>query len=266
MREPLDVSAVRATAGRFWPQITVVEQTASTNDDLAADRTASDHTVLVTEHQAAGHGRLGRTWESTPRSGLTFSFLVRPAVPVLRWAWLPLLAGVALREAVVAQVGVAASLKWPNDLLVVDPDGMHRKSAGILAQTVGDAVVVGIGLNVSSTREELPVDTASSVELAAGHEVDRTALLSALLIAIERRYASWQDADGDAERSGLAAAYLDACETVGRRVRISGVDGSEQLGIAIGVDRAGRLQVDTDRGPVVVSAGDVEHVRDADVG
>lgn len=263
MREALDVSALRTAVGSRWPHLTVVDETASTNEDLLADRGAPDHSLLVAEHQSAGRGRLDRTWVSAPRSGLTVSVLLRPPVAMARWAWLPLLTGVALQETVAEQTGLAASLKWPNDLLLVDPDGEHRKAAGILAQTEGPAVVVGVGVNVSTTVEELPVPTATSLARAGAADVDRTRLLIGLLDAFERRYTRWLEADGDAERSGLAAAYLDACETIGRRVRVTGVDGTDHLGIACGIDSSGRLQVETASGCQVVGAGDVEHVRDA---
>src|SRR5689334_25409181 len=113
----------------------------------AAADDAPEGAVLVAEHQATGRGRLDRTWVSPPRAGLTVSFLLRPDVPAARRGWLPLLTGVALAEAVGEVTGVRASLKWPNDLLAVD----GRKLAGILAESTGTAVVVGVGLNVNTT-------------------------------------------------------------------------------------------------------------------
>src|SRR5688572_3072503 len=137
----------------------------STNAELmrAAGEDAPEGTVLVAEHQVAGRGRLDRIWTSPPRAGITVSFLLRPDVPAARKGWLPLLTGVALAEAVAEVTGVLASLKWPNDLLAAD----GRKLAGILAESTGRAVVVGVGLNVSTTTAELP-DTGTSLARVLG--------------------------------------------------------------------------------------------------
>src|ERR1700730_11643538 len=117
-----------------------------------AVRGEPEGTVLVTEHQRAGRGRMGRTWVSPPRAALTFSLLVRPAaVPPARRGWLPLFAGVAVASAVTAVTGVQTRLKWPNDVLAGP-----AKLGGILAEAVGDAVVVGVGLNVSPDPGEPP--------------------------------------------------------------------------------------------------------------
>lgn len=133
----------------------MVPQTGSTNADLleAARAGAAEGLVLVAEEQTAGRGRLGRTWSAPAGAALTFSVLLRPAgVPPTRLGWLPLLTGVAVAAAVRAETGVPASLKWPNDVLVGE-----RKLAGILAEAHSDAVVVGVGLNVTLSRAELPV-------------------------------------------------------------------------------------------------------------
>src|SRR5581483_5281367 len=218
----LDAERLRAALAPRWARVDVVPETASTNADLLVDAAAPDRTVLAAEHQVAGRGRFDRDWSSPPGSGLTFSVLLRPDVPLPRWGWLPLLAGVALHEAVTATTGVATSLKWPNDLLA-GPDG--GKLAGILAQTSGAAVVVGIGLNVHAGRAELPVPTATSLALAGAGEVDRTDLLAAVLTRLDARVAQWADCGGDAAACGLAAAYRAACATLGRPVRVTLGDG-----------------------------------------
>jgi BirA family transcriptional regulator, biotin operon repressor / biotin---[acetyl-CoA-carboxylase] ligase len=257
-RPPLDVERVRAaTAGR-WAGIDVVDETASTNADLLDARDAPDRTALVAEHQVAGRGRFDRAWTSPPRAGLTFSALFRPAVAPLRWGWLPLLVGVALAEGVEEATGIGAALKWPNDLLI-GPD--QRKAAGILVQSSDDRVVVGIGLNVSTTADELPVDTATSLALHTAGALDRADLLIAVLGCLDARMAQWADHDGDAEACGLAAAYRERCATIGSRVRVSLAEGSALEGEAVDVDPAGRLVVAGPSGPQPVSAGDVEHVR-----
>lgn len=242
-----------------WTRVDVVDSTDSTNADLLADTSAPDRSLLVAEHQLAGRGRFDRTWTSPPRAGLTFSVLLRPSVPMADWGWLPLLAGVALREAVADVTGLESALKWPNDLLAAD----GRKLAGILAQTAGPVVVVGIGLNVSLDDQELPVDTATSLLLAGADRIDRTALLAQILRRTDARYAQWTDCGGDAAACGLAEAYRSACTTFGRvvQVRLAGDDVVE--GTAIDVDELGRLLVRTAAGDQAVGAGDVEHLRPA---
>ena len=151
--------------GGLWSEVLVVARTGSTNTDCAARARAGapEGLVLAAEEQTAGRGRLGRTWLSPPRAALTFSVLLRPAgVPPARRGWLPLLAGVATATAVRHVSGLDARLKWPNDLLLGP-----RKLAGILAEQSGDAVIVGIGVNVSAARAELPVTAAAALPAAA---------------------------------------------------------------------------------------------------
>ena len=253
-RPALDVPALRAALGERWARVDVVAQTGSTNADLIADTAAPDRTLLAAEDQIAGRGRLERSWQTPARAGLTVSFLVRPATPVSTWGWVPLLAGLALRHAVPETF---SSLKWPNDLL--NPDG--RKLAGILAQTTGEAVVIGIGLNVTTTAEELPVETASSMLLSGAANLDRTRLLIDLAQGLDHRLAQWQDVNGDAEACGLAADYAQACVTLGREVRVSLLDGSVVDGRAAEIAPDGRLRVDVGGELITIGAGDVEHLR-----
>jgi len=247
----------------LWRSLEVVPEIGSTNAELAAraardpeDGGVPEGTVLVAEHQVSGRGRLDRTWTSPPRAGITVSFLLRPDVPAARRGWLPLLTGVALAESVAEGTGVLPSLKWPNDLLAAD----GRKLAGILTETSGTAVVVGVGLNVSTTTAELP-DTATSLARVLGATVDRAPVLLAFLRAVERRYRRWTGALGDPVSSGLAQDYLAWSSTIGSEVAVSMPDGSVLEGTAEAVDWDGRLVVATAAGPVALAAGDVRHVR-----
>jgi BirA family biotin operon repressor/biotin-[acetyl-CoA-carboxylase] ligase len=265
-RPALDGLAVAAALTRdssLWRSLEVVDEIASTNAALIAasagneeDGAGPEGTVLVAEHQVAGRGRLDRVWTSPPRAGLTVSFLLRPDVPAARRGWLPLLTGVALAEAVGEVSGVRASLKWPNDLLAGD----GRKLAGILAESRGTAVVLGVGLNVSTTADELP-ETGTSLARVTGGTVDRAPVLLAFLRAVERRYRSWTAALGDPVASGLARDYLGWSSTVGSDVVVSLPDGSTLEGTAQAVDWDGRLVVATPQGPVELASGDVRHVR-----
>jgi BirA family biotin operon repressor/biotin-[acetyl-CoA-carboxylase] ligase len=260
----LDVNRVRERlAGSMWEAFDVVAETGSTNADLAAAaraQTAGPGTVLLAERQVAGRGRLGRGWQAPPGKALTFSVLVEPGVPVSRWGWLPLLAGVALVEAVGTASGVPATLKWPNDLLA--PDG--RKLAGILAERVdtpaGPWAVVGIGVNVAQAANELPVPTASSLALARGGDVDRDDVLVAILLRLGERLVAWRAAEGDPDVE-LRSTYRLRCSTLQREVRVE-LPGSRVLhGTAVDVDVEGRLVVADGTTDVAVAAGDVVHVR-----
>ncbi len=260
-RPPLDGAALAASLtrdGGLWRSLEVVPEIGSTNAALVAAAAADEPegAVLVAEHQVAGRGRLDRVWVSPPRAGLTVSFLLRPDVPAARRAWLPLLTGIALAEAVGEVTGVRASLKWPNDLLALD----GRKLAGILAESSGSGVVVGVGLNVSTTAGELP-DTGTSLSLVTGATVDRAPVLLAFLRAVERRYRRWTATLGDPVSSGLAADYLAWSSTVGSEVGVDLPDGATLEGTATGIDWDGRLVVATAEGQVELASGDVRHVR-----
>jgi BirA family transcriptional regulator, biotin operon repressor / biotin---[acetyl-CoA-carboxylase] ligase len=267
-RKPLDAAAVHAAVvrpGGLWRVVEVTEVTGSTNADLlarAADG-APEGLVLVADQQDAGRGRMGRAWVAPPRAALTFSLILRPrGVPRARHGWLPLLAGVAVAEAVRAVADVDARLKWPNDVLAGP-----GKLGGILAEAAAGAVVVGIGLNVSTEPEELPPPgpgalAATSLRLAGSPSLDREGLLAEILTGLGRRYRAWtQDLD-DSERSGLRADYTRLCATIGRRVRVELPGGRRLTGLATGVDADGRLLVRVSPDAVLpVAAGDVVHLR-----
>ncbi|MGI5206793.1 biotin--[acetyl-CoA-carboxylase] ligase [Spirillospora sp. CA-108201] len=282
-RPPLHEAALRRALvreGGLWRDVRVVEETGSTNADLAerARQGAPEGTVLVTELQTAGRGRLGRTWTAPPRSGLMFSMLLRPRVPVARFAWASLLTGVAVATALRrmtawSQAGegflgeggeggedgdtaVDVRLKWPNDVLVG-----NRKLAGILAEMVDGGLVVGVGLNVGLREEELPVPTATSLAIEGAPLSDRAPLLRAILREFGTWYQEWTALDGDPESSGLRTAYRDLCATLGREVRVEMPGGERVAGTARDVDGAGRLVVAGAEGDVPVGAGDVVHVR-----
>ncbi|MFL6138172.1 MAG: biotin--[acetyl-CoA-carboxylase] ligase [Frankiaceae bacterium] len=261
-RPPLSPRALDAAlhhhAGpaRMWRRVVVVGSTGSTNADVVAAARAgeAEGLVVVAEHQAAGRGRLDRTWTSPPRAGLTFSMLLRPDVPMAARPLLPLLVATAAAAAASERADVDVHLKWPNDL-VVD----HRKVAGLLAEAVGDAVVVGVGMNVSTRRAELPRADSTSLVLERGEPVDRQALLLAVLRTVSEHYAAWVEQGGAAP--GVLARYRARSATLGRRVRVELPSGEALTGTAADIDDGGRLVVDAPGGRRVVSAGDVVHLR-----
>lgn len=261
-RPPLRASALRAALvvpHGLWSELRVVEETGSTNADVAAAAAAGtlEGLVLAAENQSAGRGRVDRVWTAPARSGLAVSVLLRPP-PATRsaWGWLPLLAGLSVAASLEGLSGLDVGLKWPNDVLIG-----QRKVAGILAEVVADAVVLGIGVNVSLHEDELPVPSATSLRLAGSEVVDREPVLRAVLRDLERRYRAWRDADGNAEASGLSSDYRAACVTIGRDVTVHLPGGRETAGRAVDVDGTGRLVVQTADEVEALAAGDVVHVR-----
>jgi BirA family transcriptional regulator, biotin operon repressor / biotin---[acetyl-CoA-carboxylase] ligase len=252
---------------RLYTSLRVLARTGSTNADLLAEARAgaAAGAVLIAEQQTAGRGRLDRSWDSQPGAALTFSVLLRPSqVPSSRRSWLPLLSGVAMASALRAAAGLQVSLKWPNDVLArAEPPGSGGKLAGILAEQAGDAIVVGIGLNVSASQDELPTPAATSLWLQGAPCLDRETILVATLRELERCYLRWCETTppGDADASGLRDDYLGYCATIGQDVRVELPGGTVSAGRAVDVDSAGCLLLSASGAVHAVSAGDVVHVR-----
>jgi BirA family biotin operon repressor/biotin-[acetyl-CoA-carboxylase] ligase len=280
------------------PRLEVLETAGSTNAELVERASGADAaswpdlSVIVTDHQTAGRGRLGRSWTAPVGTSLAISVLLRPgqpgeerapeafvsvpAAPALGYCpavpiatadagaeftvdslgWIPLLAGLATTRAV-RSLGAAATLKWPNDVLIGD-----KKVSGILCELLPGAagVVVGIGLNVSIPANELPVETATSL-LVEGVTTDADAALVAILTEFTRVYRAFVAAAGDVQASGLRAAVVEACDTVGRSVRVQLPAGEPLLGTAVDIDESGRLVVEANGRRTAVAAGDVTHLR-----
>lgn len=262
---PLDVARLQSAGSGLLPgvSIEVLDEAPSTNAVVAerARAGADEGLVVVAEHQTAGRGRLDRTWATPPRSALTFSLLLRPVAPSRSWPWLPLLTGYAVDKTLKGG-GYAAGVKWPNDVLIGE-----RKVAGILVERVdtdrGPAAVVGVGLNVGMTAEELPVPEATSLAVESGSSPDRTDVLLSVLQTLWEAYAAWQTG-GDLAGMRLADAYTAACVSIGRDVRVDLPSGEVLSGRAVEVDPGGRLVVQTSDGLRPVGAGDVIHVREPD--
>jgi BirA family biotin operon repressor/biotin-[acetyl-CoA-carboxylase] ligase len=268
--DELDVLALReqlVAPNGPYAALDVVASTGSTNADLlAAVRDgAADRTVLLADTQTGGRGRRDRQWVSPPGTGVYLSVLLRPsAVPAARLGTLGMVAGLALVHAAKEVAGVAATLKWPNDLMI---DG--AKCAGILSEATPDgaaqAVVVGIGVNVRALDEDIPAGPgglpATSLE-QAGSTAGRTAFAAGWLRAFVELEAAWRLSDGDVERSGVLTGYREACGTIGQRVRAELPDGSAHLGVAVDVDTDGRLLIKLDDGTATpLAAGDVVHLK-----
>ena len=235
---------------------------------------APEGVVAVADHQQAGRGRLGRRWEAPPGSNLLVSVLLRPDLPPAQRHLASAALALAAVDAIITGVGVTPEVKWPNDLLGRD----GRKLAGVLAEAdlAGSGrdgygphgrvpIVVGIGINVEwpASDDDLPdhlVGTVTSLRQEAGRPVDRTALLQALLAALEPRVKALATEDG---RLLQAADLRQRCTTVGRRVRVE-LANEWFEGTATDVTAEGHLLVDTGDGVRTTVAGDVVHLRPAD--
>lgn len=242
--EHLPPTAARREPGDWPPgwHVFAIDETGSTNADLlAAAEAAPDRTVLRTDHQTAGRGRLDRRWDAPAGSNLLVSFLFR-SVPADPGALVRRI-GLAAVDAC-AELGATAALKWPNDVVVAD-----RKLAGILAQRGTDGtVVVGLGLNVGWAPEGAArlADVATPAPAPTPRQV-----LARVLAAY------------DALPVDVHERYRDRLATLGRRVRVE-LPAGELVGTAVDVERDGRLVV-VDECAIShrVDVGDVVHLRPA---
>jgi len=268
-RESLAAALRTKTYGR---SLHLLPQTTSTNTVAfeLAQQGAPHGTLVVAEQQAAGRGRLGRQWYSPPGDNLYCSLLLRLPAPdgLPAWlSWIPLVSAAGSARAVERVTGMLPRLKWPNDLLVG-----ARKVGGLLCESTmsaqGTCVVVGIGLNVNTSREAFPEDLlaiATSLAAETGRTHDRTALLAALLLELEVRLESLLA--GSAEP--LRREYLSLCATLDRRVRVTLTGGTIIEGVAEAIGPDGSLQVRQEVPPsahgerkvVDIRAGDVVHLR-----
>ena len=289
----IDVESLRRKAvarGFDLPTLIWDDVSSSTNDELAglvrgesdlsaaaSDRirqvaaaegidladTPPEFTVLGTDHQNAGHGRLGRTWTVPPRRSLTFSILLNPGAVFDSWGWIPLIAGEAVRAAI-AEAGVPAVLKWPNDVLTEE----GKKLCGILARVetlpTGPRIVLGVGINTRLERADLPRKSASSIAIEKGtdgSEIDHEDLLVSILSTLIPAYGELVEYGDDDFNRGTVGKQVHAnMVTLGTRVKVERPDGTNLFGMATGLDSGGDLIIDDE---ICVSAGDVHHLRPA---
>jgi BirA family biotin operon repressor/biotin-[acetyl-CoA-carboxylase] ligase len=205
--------------------------------------------IATADHQAGGRGRLGRSWTDAPGTSVLCSVLLRPP-PERSAPELSLVAAAATAEAIEATTGLSAQIKWPNDVML-----NRRKVAGILAEMRGDAVVLGIGINVNQTRGQLPADTktpAGSLRSLSGSTYDREGVLTALLERLDVRYQAWRDGGLDAVFDEIGSRNFLFARTISVG-DVAGIGGS--------IARDGRLEVMTDSGHVLVESGEVEFTR-----
>ena len=213
-----------------------------------AQQGARHGVVVVADEQTAGRGRRGATWQSPAGAGLYFSFIARPR-DAAATSLVTLAAGVAVREGIERASGLAADLKWPNDLIVGT-----RKLAGILAEGVGigspgAAVVIGVGVNVQPAAYPPEVAArATSIEGELGRSIDRDALLADILDALWNRLAALERRPGDILQAWRAASP----NANGTRVEWDG-----RHGTTAGIDESGALLVATGAGVERIIAGEL---------
>jgi BirA family transcriptional regulator, biotin operon repressor / biotin---[acetyl-CoA-carboxylase] ligase len=227
------------------------EVTGSTNALAAelAEAGAAEWTLVGADHQTAGRGRLGRTWQDRPGEALMTSVVLRPELPPDALGLLTLLAGAAWAEASSESTGLEVRCKWPNDL-VTD----RGKAGGVLAESsvVGDDVrwvVVGSGINLASPE----VEGAAGL----GVDVDVATLLGGFLSRFRDGYERQRHELPDA----VVGRWSAISATLGRTVAAVATDGTRREGRAVAIDRSGRLVIESDRGRVVVASDEVEHLR-----
>lgn len=250
LRTPLDEAEINSRVAPYW-RVSVVELTGSTQNDLlqlVESNNALDGQVIATEFQSDGRGRLDRTFQAPAQSALLFSFYIKPRKERSEWGFISLIAGLSLVRAITTiDTAMNLSLKWPNDLIINE-----KKCAGIIAQTTNEGIVIGIGLNVSMTPNELPVSTATSLAIEGSTITDRNLLLSHLLNTFAELFEAWE------EGSELLDEYASASSTIGKKVRIE-LPGGENLEATVArISHTGELVLDDGRH---VSAGDVIHLR-----
>jgi BirA family biotin operon repressor/biotin-[acetyl-CoA-carboxylase] ligase len=227
----------------------VVELTTSTQDDLANKITAGDAKsgdVIVANYQSAGRGRLDRTFLAPPSTALLFSLYLHPQRLRDDWGFLPLLAGYSIADTL-RKISADVSIKWPNDLLIDE-----LKVGGIISTVAGSGVIIGIGINVSSTVTELPVETATSLSLAGVDKLDRNFLLPLLLNALEKDFTAWDEGES------FLVKYSRLSATQGREITIVGPSESTIRSRAKSFDEQGQLLLEDGQ---AVSVGDVVHLR-----
>jgi len=241
LRGALDKSVINSLVTQYW-RVSVVDVTASTQTDLAALARAGKAKagdVIAANYQSAGRGRLSRTFEAPKNSALLFSFYIEPKRSNEDWGWISLIAGVSVAHALDE---VKATVKWPNDILVNE-----KKISGLIAEIVGDGVVIGIGINVGMTLEELPVLTATSLAIEGVGNTNRNKILAKVLSQFESNFTTWD-----------TQIYTSMSSTLGTKVQIHYPNEKIEKGIAVAISPRGELILDSGSH---VQAGDVVHLR-----
>jgi BirA family biotin operon repressor/biotin-[acetyl-CoA-carboxylase] ligase len=228
----------------------VADLTTSTQVDLAElvkSNSAKTGDVIATNFQTAGRGRLDRTFEAAPGSALLFSFFIKPKRVRSDWGFITHLAALSMQEVISQEIPSQVKLKWPNDILIEE-----KKVAGLLAQATDDGVIIGIGINVAMTAEELPVDTATSLAITGSNKLDRNLILGEFLNRFEVNFEAWDNG------ADFIDNYSAVCATLGRKVQVEVGGRENRTGKALTINKIGALMLDDG---FEVNVGDVVHLR-----
>jgi len=243
----LDPAEIKRLITPYW-RVSVVELTSTTQGDLVQrvrDGKAQVGDVITAEFQSAGRGRLDRTFEAAKGTALLFSFYIEPKRNRDDWGWLPLIAGYSVAKTLHA---FHATVKWPNDILI-----NNRKVSGLIAEVVGNGVVIGIGINVGMSEDQLPVETATSLLIEGGVDLTRDEILCEVLEEFEEHFVQWDQGIDEVQ-----SLYSHLCATLGKEVRVEYPGGATHLAVAESISDIGALILDD--GTHVQSA-DVIHLR-----
>lgn len=229
----------------------MVEVTGSTQDDLyqlASNKKLPPKSILLSEYQSAGRGRLDRNFIAPSGSALTFSLYIEPKVEKVYWPFLSLVTGVSIKEALnLLDPSLAITLKWPNDLMINE-----KKCGGIITQATDRGVIVGIGINVDMRKDELPVEIATSLGIEGFHILDRNQIAASIINYLEIDFQMWELGDT------FLNQYSRASSTIGSKVEITTPDGEKIQALATGISESGALILENGR---EITVGDVIHLR-----
>lgn len=281
-----------AALAHGYRTVRILEHTGSTNDDARAILTnpnpavreeLGELSVIATDDQRTGHGRLDRPWVTPPHTALAASVIVRPHaglgqfLPPENYHWLTLIMGLSVRE-VLTELGVDCALKWPNDVIAGG-----KKCCGVLAQLILEpagtnpagtaetamSMVVGAGINLNMRAQQLPTKTSTSAAIQLGHTVNTEGVLTRLLQVFARRYRAFCSVEADPQRAyAHEASLLDQARehtiTLGAQVAMHLPDGRIVTGTAEDLDAQGHILVRSDGSLTAYAVGDIEHLRAAD--
>ena len=244
--ELLNADAIAgALASSYW-RVSVVEEIDSTQNYLRTSNPKSGD-LITAEYQSAGRGRLDRKFDAEKSSALLFSFYFEPENEVKNLGYLTLLVGASV-TATLNEITNNDNFKckWPNDVLF-----NQKKVAGLLAEKTSSGVIVGVGINVSTSKEALPVAHATSIFLATDIQINRNELLAKILMNLQRDLQEWQSG------IDLTSKYRSLSATIGSQVRIALPDGSSVEAKAVDIDETGSLHLDNGQ---LITVGDVIHL------
>ena len=244
--ELLNADAIAGALESSYWRVSVVEEIDSTQNYLRTSNPKSGD-LITAEYQSAGRGRLDRKFDAEKSSALLFSFYFEPENEVKNLGYLTLLVGASVTETLneITNKNIF-KCKCPNDVLF-----NQKKVAGLLAEKTSSGVIVGVGINVSTSKEALPVAHATSIFLATDIQINRNELLVKILHNLENDLLDWESG------KDLTAKYRSLSATIGSQVRIALPDGSSVEAKAVDIDETGSLHLDNGQ---LITVGDVIHL------